>query len=103
MSDMQWYPVRCCCTPQKIFGFIQLPVGIRRHQIRLRVDLPSTASFDFAEIKPIAVMDNSKAEIEVRGISVEYNREFAVYSDDRPIEFWRRVIGFVEIKTDTPP
>jgi hypothetical protein len=85
-----WYPVRCCCSPQKIFGFLPLP-----HQL-------------VKQCKNQAILKdrNGKShQIELRtlynGINeVNLTEELAVYSDDMPIEFWRTMPGFKELQAD---
>lgn len=95
LERKQWYAVRCCCTPKKIFGFLLLPVhgasaevidnvGTRyRLQIRRFNDLVCQRPF-----APESVPIGDSAVVE----------EAAVYSEDKPIEFWRSIPGFVEIK-----
>lgn len=85
----QWFPVRCCCTPQKIFGFLQVN--------RDAVDrCCQTIMLD---------RDGQEHVIEIRRISagtceadreLTIHEELAVYSDDRPIEFWRTIPDFME-------
>lgn len=88
VTRMVWLPVRCCCTPNKIFGFLQLSeddakraeVEINRHRIQIR-----------------AMHENSMLCRDGDGPDVmEGTVERAVYSDDRPREFWRRLPGFIE-------
>lgn len=99
MRTMEWYPVRCCCQPSKIFGFLRLPAGDKttlvrgpggtRHLVELRVFQEVHETTDEmvaalqADLSFVADLDSSK--------------ELAVYSDDRPIEFWRGIPGFVEV------
>lgn len=94
MERKIWLPVRCCCTPTKIFGFLQVPahaarvneISIGEHRIEIkdfvdgRVAMPSYGEYLRAEPLP------------------EYSprTERAVYSDDRPLEFWRSMPGFME-------
>jgi hypothetical protein len=85
-----WLPVRCCCTPTKIFGFLQLSeedaarsvIEINRHRI---------------EIKPL---HEGLLRCRLDGCDepehLDSTTERAVYSDDRPLSFWRRMPGFVE-------
>lgn len=87
----QWYPVRCCCTPKKIFGFIQIPD-----------DLAMKKSFNLSDQRGVShpielkTLDDGCMTITDRGVSHEVKKELAVYSDDRPIEFWRTMVGFIE-------
>lgn len=88
---MAEYPVRCCCQPQKIFGYLELPDGLVGGT-RIPVSLP-------AEATPAGAPSNShKIEmIELRGCFVFFQEHVAVYSDDRPIEFWRQLPNFREL------
>lgn len=90
MSDYSWswFPVRCCCQPQKIFGFIRLPDMERSNVVDKRGNVHKLELRSMANCK-MTVLNNQ----------LEYERELAIYSDDRPIEFWRSVVGFLEIKT----
>lgn len=106
MKHNQWFAVRCCCTPKKVFGFIKLarPETVRlpyqlnvldimgrEHLIKLmdiRINKLSPSCGTFAGSPPPAdVMEYTMPEI-------------AIYSDDRPIEFWRTIRGFVEATTE---
>jgi hypothetical protein len=82
-----WVAVRCCCTPQKVLGFLLLSEDqVRARQFRtVHLDGPVTLR-QFAEAH--------------RGDNMELTvtDELAIYSDDRPIEEWRRVPGFVEVR-----
>jgi hypothetical protein len=95
----RWYPVRCCCTPTKIFGFMKLKITYRgplvvrdnigtRHKIEIRLisTMRTGPSLDFDK-GPIAEMTSMQRE-----------DELAIYSDDRPIEFWRNIPDFLELK-----
>ena len=81
-----WFAVRCCCQPTKILGFLRLEDGpIDRvvvsdvyggwHQLLLRESVHT----------------------------VHAPREIAIYADDRPIDFWRSIDGFVEAGPPAPP
>lgn len=87
--------IRCCCQPTKIFGTLEVPAGsIDRMGFnvclagpvpKLSTQIPNTLTstqFHHIQIKPFGP---------VMGI-----KEWAVYSDDRPIEFWRKLPGFKE-------
>lgn len=98
MSDVRWLAVRCCCAPRKIFGFLRVPLD-RLHVVASRVWAPGSVQVKDAAGAPHA--------LELR-LSCEYRHdselagkpkatdELAIYSDDRPIEFWRTIPGFVE-------
>lgn len=83
-EDCEWFAVRCCCAPRKIFGFLKLEKiqgssyticdrKGKEHKLELK---------QFAQYLP----DNDET----------VQNEYAIYSNDRPIEFWRTILGFVE-------
>lgn len=96
---MPRYFVRCCCQPQKILGVLELrhPVGGRSTvhvRERLRFPTCSLRRFDANEPMPATAIRRYHA-IKLR---IFDRNEIAVYSEDRPIEFWRTIEGFRENK-----
>jgi hypothetical protein len=92
-KNMTWYPVRCCCGQQKIFGFIKLPVGqVPVYSVRDRL-----GNVHRLELKRIAIGHRSVVADHIP-IAVEgsFEEELAVYSEDRPLNFWRTLPGFLE-------
>jgi len=94
MSDTQWYAVRCCCTPQKIFGFLNLPMNIRMARVRLKS----------GELVEVQIKQSCRASVQFAPSSlspeidhIEQHYEMAIYSEERPIQFWREVEGFMEV------
>jgi hypothetical protein len=92
MADRQyhWIVVRCCCTPTKIFGFIRIPERLYRPGIMrlpMRSQLHSMGTIDDAR--------TTDALLEVKTIYRGREIELAVYSDDRPYQFWMDVDGFI--------
>jgi hypothetical protein len=107
MKQNQWFAVRCCCTPKKVFGFIKMEspgmdgripiyrdikdIMGQRHQIKLMSiyvnKLYPTSCLGYDAGVPIEVSEHTPPEI-------------AIYSDDRPIEFWRTIEGFVEAHSE---
>jgi hypothetical protein len=81
----RWYPVRCCCTPKKIFGFIRLP------------DLPMGESVNISSGDDILTFKLQKFGGYEYGVQ---SNEYAVPSEDRPIEFWRSLPNFLELAPD---
>jgi hypothetical protein len=75
--------VRCCCQPQKILGTLEVASLYPNQRLAARRGI---------------------VEIEVRAFcnAGEMEYEFAVYSDDRPIEFWRQFASFQEAPSETP-
>lgn len=105
MKQNQWFAVRCCCTPQKVFGFIKLPIekDVRLPDHRTIQD----AMGDYHPIKLMPIYVNRHYGVSVNCYDYMNARppdevlehttpEIAIYSDDRPIEFWRTIPGFVE-------
>lgn len=96
MKRKEWLPVRCCCTPTKIFGFLSVELGAttvlersgRLHHIKV-------TSFSDCRPPPLRLVDGYVVE-PTQKVSVELEK--AVYSDDRPIQFWRSIDGFVEAR-----
>jgi hypothetical protein len=92
-----WIVVRCCCTPQKVFGFIRIPEslyrpGTLRLPVRSKVHAGPVSEADY----PTDVL------VEVKTLHRGPETELAVYSDDRPLEFWLDVAGFVEVAAEEP-
>jgi hypothetical protein len=97
---MTTYPVRCCCQPTKIFGYIDVPAGAKTH-FEVLSFVPSTPIWDHKNLEPVPAAGSVEQHtIEIRPIKLENMEpgeyELAVYSDDRPIEFWRKIRGFHE-------
>lgn len=89
----RWFAVRCCCESSKIFGFLQLPDNTwayrtitdrsgRGHKIELREACERIIE-NYRESSPAPIYQERSADL-------------AVYSDDRPLEFWRQFDNFVE-------
>lgn len=81
-EENQWVAVRCCCTPTKVLGFISM----RRENVK--------AGYCFR--LPVRGVHMAKI-CHLREMAMgRYAQEIAIYSEDRPIEFWRSVSGFIE-------
>lgn len=100
--EYRWIAVRCCCQPTKVLGFLRATAQqLKARSITLP---PRTSSFDLeAPGLPMVGLTLERPEVlEILPISnargVYYESESAIYSEDRPIEFWRSVKGFVEAK-----
>jgi hypothetical protein len=94
---MTWVPVNCCCQPDVLFGFLRLPVDGQQFK-----DGQKFAILDLAgrshdvELKRLINPSGTAKHV----IRLE---ELAIYSDDRPIEFWRRIAGFREVSDKQRP
>ena len=95
--------VRCCCQPQKILGTLDVasPIGGNLVQ-KVHVTLTHRVAESPKPAWPAIIITSNQYEtIELRlffmfdehGASTE---EWAIYSDDRPLEFWRKLNGFQE-------
>jgi hypothetical protein len=104
-THWSWFPVRCCCKPRKIFGFLRLQTATKRthviydragghHIIELREAIACMPSISVADYllasQPVDLLNELATECDL-----------AVYSDDRPIEFWRTIPGFIEAQNDS--
>lgn len=84
------YRVRCCCTPRKVLGYIEGPDTGGTFQVQVR-------THHLEQIEPYATRtEYTLQEVEVRKFRDWNREERAVYSDDKPLSFWRRVVGFEE-------
>ncbi len=94
-----WLPVRCCCGPAKIFGFLRMEavedlnsltsvhvVDYKGHHHKLRVEISRD------KIKSEAVPFADGREV----TTTRWTTELAVFSEDRPLEFWHTIPEFVE-------
>jgi hypothetical protein len=101
--------VRCCCQPQKILGTLDVPEWAVKdgHFTVLPSRSPGSLSFDAnrtirpsrvdrVEIREIVLGAHSSLAERLSRVPLPPMREFAVYSEERPIEFWRKVPGFRE-------
>lgn len=104
ISEKKWVAVRCCCTPKKIFGFVQVDQNqgpgvttlkmddgsgvalVELKNITLTKIPPPMTAYEFHQLRLVELGPSSKIEL-------------AAYSDDRPLEFWRRIEGFVEVQS----
>ena len=89
--------VRCCCLPQKVFGTLEVPDDIARNGGTFRIPYMERPFAEFHDNWDKEPSQFGTYTIEVRPFVIDsFIRKMAVYSDDRPIEFWRELPGFVE-------
>lgn len=91
-----WLAVRCCCQPQKIIGFLpvneeSMRVGIMNVTSGKRSIFSSENVSSAPKVLYEAAMRHHQVELKIYGMG-----ELAVYSDDKPIDFWRTIDNFVE-------
>lgn len=92
--DVAWYAVRCCCEPLKIFGFLLLDGRQKAHTIR-----DTRGDTHRVELRPVREICSSEYG-DPPDVETQVRSEVAVYSDDRPIEFWRTIPGFLEVRSE---
>lgn len=99
MPDNEWMAVRCCCSPERVFGFLKVPRSLEGDRYRV-VDIAGV--IHEVKIKPYCEIPVAMAPpIQISLIPTgAMEKEAAIYSDDRPIEFWRSIKGFVEVQRD---
>lgn len=95
------YLVRCCCEPDKILGYLTVPHDMRSGE-RYPICRMDQLLIDARPIGATELVHSTTETALFRGfINSDGNREIAVYSDDRSIEFWRGVRGFKELVAGT--
>lgn len=91
--------VRCCCLPVKILGTLE----VTKEQAQQRwLDVPLRRA-SYAWDRKVQAGDEItvRARVELKIFCNPFAKpqtELAVYSDDRPVEFWRGIPGFIEAK-----
>ena len=111
-----WRAVRCCCQPTKLLGFLRLPdrhavlykitdrAGVR-HTVEIRSIGESTIIRETKHARDCAfVTSDGPAPCTCGSAATRttIERELAVYSEDRGVDFWRTIPAFVEVKDDAP-
>lgn len=87
---LQWFAVRCCCDGSRVVGFLRLPVDAGPEVTIFERPGPLPLDDPHADLLNI-----TRHTIRLR----HFGHERAVYSEDRPVEFWRGIAGFVEART----
>ena len=87
---MASYPVRCCCTPTKILGHLDLPDGLRDGQRYRIVERAPLTKRPYGRASSVRMHDAVLRRYRKADNNVD---EIAIYSDDRPINFWRNIYG----------
>ena len=88
------YAVRCCCMPEKVLGHLDGPAGVPGFHVALR------KSFSNRYQETEVLRPEAPVYVEVRAFRHENgSRELAVYSDDRPVEFWAQIPSFVPLNS----
>jgi hypothetical protein len=100
-TEYQWIAVRCCCQPAKVLGFLRVTAQqIRAGYLVLPPKINRTEGFVDDPMPKTGITVDPPVQLAIKRIGEikgeSYGFENAVYSEDRPIEFWREVKGFVE-------
>lgn len=82
----QTFPVRCCCSPKKIFGFLSLPALTDEERKKWK-----------GIYKSLVDINGGSHTIKITEIRCNDWRELAIYSEEKPIGFWRNFKDFIEI------
>jgi hypothetical protein len=81
------YAVRCCCTPEKVLGWLHLPAGVRVLLV------PEACGWSSGLEQPRESPRRHLVKLR-EYIDDDGRRELAVYSEDRPLDFWLKLSGF---------
>lgn len=85
--------VRCCCQPVKIFGTLEIDGPV---QDGARVTLMKPVAGHSMCLHNVTQPSFSNVLIK-RFVDPDHGtEELAIYSEERPVEFWRGVKGFIE-------
>jgi len=76
MSEAKLIPIRCCCHPVKILGYLPYFPGLKRMSVE-------TKSGEVVEIE-------AKRYQNIHGVNQQ-----AWYGDDHPVDWWMEIIGYV--------
>jgi hypothetical protein len=79
--------------PEKVLGWFDLPENQESFTIRQMPDIRASDFMCAHEAVPLPVAHYIEIKEYMHGL---FRREWAIYSDDRPIEFWRKIPGFIE-------
>lgn len=98
--EYRWIAVRCCCQPTKVVGFLRVSDRQAAGPAIVVLTREPYTPYPRADGLPTVSVEAVQVPIREMGAmgSDGYSSEYAVYSDDHPIEFWRSVKGFVEAK-----
>lgn len=95
MPDQVRLNVRCCCQPTKILGTME--VSSRAFECKRILIAPPLPLVSQSARSSEAQEVPTPAEVSIRRIELGGgNREWAIYTEDRGIEFWRRIPSFRE-------
>lgn len=84
-------PVRCCCNPSKLLGWLPVPIGIGIGW-GTRISYPIQGEGDTANVITLEVGKYAERDHP----RDEPRTELAIMSGDNPIEVFRLIPGFAE-------
>lgn len=109
IKQYTWFPVRCCCKPETLLGFLRVrrafnePIG-NETEVHFRDRMGKDHRGVIRRLRkpqpfnPEMLHSRPRPSELIRG-----EEELAVYSDDRPLVFWRTIPDFIEAgAADTP-
>lgn len=94
MPSRLHYPIRCCCSPLTLFGWLEGPADVSEFWVPERLqapvwNAPGSAAVPIHRGHRVQVMLFGR----IAGDGMR-EHEHAIYSDDRPAEFWQALQGF---------
>ena len=100
---MREFQVRCCCDPDRVFGYLKVPDFIAAHAksgFRFRLNILAKSKFDaptFATDNPLKI---HTLALEFGTIAIgDAEAGVAIKSMDYPLELFRLLPGFREAGT----
>jgi hypothetical protein len=90
---MKLVEVRCCCQPQKLLGWLQVP----EHRVKLgrvvRFHIPTT-TIGLGLIDPPSLTDSVVVSLPVEMFKDGADMHLALKSEETPIDVLQRIPGF---------
>lgn len=89
------YEVRCCCTPQKLLGWLEAPEGVREWNWPLSEPMPWNRITQLDQM----TLPVNRISLPIAPIFINGRQYLAVKAEGVEIETLRNVVGFIEAKT----
>ncbi len=88
------YEVRCCCNPAVLIGTLTVDREYRSGEMMDVAVLNPLSAFEWRDIDSPIYVERERLQFAQCNL---HERSFvAIKSDDRPLEFWHKLPGFVE-------
>ena len=87
------YEVRCCCKPEKLVGWVELPEIKRPGVIRLATITGAKTALHADYYHEFASISTATTLLVITDITPP---RLAIKSDDHPLEWWRQIPTFRE-------